>query len=279
MTARRSLLGAAALVLLVNAFVLARVAWNRAGDPDASVTLTERELPLGWAHLDGEDSGVSLRLDHRHGAHRDLGGPEEDEIPPVDESTLVALSFDVHLPSTTEEARWFDRRYLSRPAWGVFEAGGPSWEAWKRRTERHTAALELEVAEGRMTEAHARSERESRQSWLAMGSRLFLIEVGADADLLRQRHPDRRRLFILPVLVRPRVVGRDWDGPCIPPRCRLTGEIEQRITRVNVPSRLQSSLPGASTRGDKAPRYEVDLAIGRGHEPWITAIRPVQAPK
>jgi hypothetical protein len=279
MTARRSLLGAAALVLLVNAFVLARVAWNRTGEPDATVTLTERELPRAWPWHAGENSGVSLRPVSRLGIPEGQGASENGDADTLAEPHMRALGFDVRLPATAAEARRFELLHLSRPAWGVFEAEGPAWEAWKQRTERRLAALDLEVAAGRKTVADARSEREAGQSMLRGGSRLFIIDVGADADLLRQSHPDRRRQFILPVLVRPRLVGRNWDGPCFPPACRLAGWVEPRISEVNVPAGLQSPLPPAPTRDDKIPRYEVDLAIGRGHEPWVTAIRPVQAPK
>src|SRR5207245_9835380 len=45
---RAGLLSALALIVVTNAIVLAGVLSNRRGEPDAILTLTERELPLGW---------------------------------------------------------------------------------------------------------------------------------------------------------------------------------------------------------------------------------------
>ena len=52
------------LVAATNLIVLAGVAYNRSGAPDAEVTLTEREVALPWrtSEIGEEDTGVSLRL-------------------------------------------------------------------------------------------------------------------------------------------------------------------------------------------------------------------------
>ena len=54
------LIAAIALIVLTNVVVLAGVAYNRSGEPDATVTLTERELNLAgsWRLEDREDSGA-----------------------------------------------------------------------------------------------------------------------------------------------------------------------------------------------------------------------------
>jgi hypothetical protein len=48
------------VVIATNAFMLARVAQNRAGAPEARVEMTERELPL--VRLGDLDTGVALRI-------------------------------------------------------------------------------------------------------------------------------------------------------------------------------------------------------------------------
>lgn len=52
-----SLAAAAGLILLANCVVLIHVARNRSGQPEAEMTLTERELSY---HRDSDDSGVNL---------------------------------------------------------------------------------------------------------------------------------------------------------------------------------------------------------------------------
>jgi len=54
---RIGLIAALALIVLTNVIVLATVRHNRSGEPDATVTLTERELRL-WSNSK-ENSAVS----------------------------------------------------------------------------------------------------------------------------------------------------------------------------------------------------------------------------
>ena len=54
-----SLIAAAALVLLANAFALIHASLNRSGEIEADMVLTERELTN---YADPDDSGVSLTL-------------------------------------------------------------------------------------------------------------------------------------------------------------------------------------------------------------------------
>ena len=60
---RRTLLAGIALILAVNAVALAGVAYNRSGEPDSVLRLTERELQAsyGW-HGSAENSGAALTL-------------------------------------------------------------------------------------------------------------------------------------------------------------------------------------------------------------------------
>ena len=56
---------AIALLLLVNAFVISGVFYNRSGQPKGQIELTERELPLDSyaGYKDRENTGLSLRLE------------------------------------------------------------------------------------------------------------------------------------------------------------------------------------------------------------------------
>ncbi len=277
---RHGLLVAAAIVLLVNAVVLVRVAVNRTGEPNAVVTLTERELPLAWSSRSAEDSGVALRFDHSRSFYLAHDDDEEDagdgEV--LDQARLAALGFDVRLPADPDEAIRVTYRELSRRAFAVLELEGPRWSAWRRRVEARVAALDAEVARGKETVDEAARIRQRAADELHSGSRLFIVDAGLDAAALRRQYPDRRAHLILPAQVHPRLVGFDWKHhACQPPACRLGGSISLLTREPNVPKQLQDPLRQLTAVPGAAPRYLVDLTVGRNHEPWITAIRPLAA--
>ena len=62
------ILACVSLLLLSNVVVLAGVAYNRSGEPLASIELTERELPLRVTYNStDDDSGTALSLKwHAH---------------------------------------------------------------------------------------------------------------------------------------------------------------------------------------------------------------------
>ena len=107
----RSLLAAAGLVILVNAFALVHVARNRLGAPTGEVTLTDRELSYSPR---SDNSGVQLTLRWPNGldptfdrkAHHHAGrtplrlGTEQ----------LGRIGFNVGLPLDSAEAARFYRR-------------------------------------------------------------------------------------------------------------------------------------------------------------------------
>ncbi|HEX5629429.1 MAG TPA: DUF4824 family protein, partial [Usitatibacteraceae bacterium] len=71
------LLAGVGLILAANAVALGGAAWNRSGDPESTLRLTERELRfVGEPVLDRENSGMALRLRWRTLAQR--AGPEDD---------------------------------------------------------------------------------------------------------------------------------------------------------------------------------------------------------
>ena len=100
---RRYLYAALGLLLLVNAVVLVGVARNRSGVPDASLTLSERELPLSWDFRDRENTGVSLQLNVNF---------DNEEQQWFNESKLAELGFDI--PHDREEAQGTRKRVLPK---------------------------------------------------------------------------------------------------------------------------------------------------------------------
>jgi hypothetical protein len=274
---RRGALVAAALVALVNAFVLARVALNRRASGPA-LTLTERELPVAWVSPREESSEVALRLDVGHWLPwTGLRGEDLDPLRWLDAAKRAELGFDVALPQDQEEAQRFVHRQLSRDAYALVEYDGPACAEYRKGlaaafgvTDPDLASVPAEPVVG--YDARSLAERELR-----FGSRLFVVDVARDAATLRGRHPDRSADLIVPVKV-----SADYAGSAAHPPLRLRGSVSLLIPEVNVPRPLQASLPsGGGVRyryaeeQHHAPRYEVVLRSGARHEPWIEAIRPL----
>ena len=91
---RTSLLAAAAIVLVANAFALAHAWRNRSGAVTADITLTERELPLAY-NSDDDDSGVAFNL--RWTDPQGFIYAAYDPSPWLDQNHLQELGFDISL--------------------------------------------------------------------------------------------------------------------------------------------------------------------------------------
>jgi Domain of unknown function (DUF4824) len=283
----RLLLGAAALVAVVNAVVLAGVAWNRGGEPDAVLTLTERELPTRRDSDGGENSGVSLGI-VRHDWLPDLRGHDADALDPwLSGQKLAALGFELGpLPRDLAEAHRYAHRQLERRGFLVLQQGGSAWEAWQARVAEGLARAEREVRAGTRSARELSDMRSDADHERWTGSRLFAVDAGPDPASLRQAHPDRQAFLILPARFRVHVDGGVPGMGCLPSGCRLLGTATLLIDEVSVPRRLQAALPAARPwRGahdvhgaSEGPRYEVVLRAGRRREPWVEAIRPVPRP-
>lgn len=289
---RRGLFVALAVVLVVNAGALVSVARNRAGEPDATLALDERELELQPGER--ENSGLLLRL-------RYLSGPFPEEDPRaagledalasrvIDRAKLEALGFNGSIDPGNQRAAAFYGAVLPRPAFVVFALGGPEWDrhvaAWQERRRRDTGDR---VARGVMKgedEARARAEIAEAPQRL---SRLVAIDVGPDAAALRAQYADRARHLILRGVVRLHHVDASAaGGPS------LHGHLIDVFPAVlNVPRGLRApldalrELPRRDRTGptprrglamlDRAPRYEVRVAVGRGWQPWVAEVRLLQ---
>lgn len=106
---RLSLAAAATLILLANCIALIHVAWNRSGQPETEITLTERELSY---HHDPDDSGVDLFLQWQ-----DLSG--------LNERKLRELGFDCTLAASDPFSRQDPKR-----AFVALEYEGGAWRSW-----------------------------------------------------------------------------------------------------------------------------------------------------
>jgi hypothetical protein len=279
----RALFAAAFLLLVAtNTFVLYGVASNRSGPGEARLVLSERELGLpSWVH--DADSGLALHL-----AWRALPSDDGDSQYPnwrsphwLDRQKLLALGFEMDPHRANDENGGAQhKRAVSKEVYIVLELDGPSYKEMLRRAEMAVDAASGQYTEGSMDEAqrkdleHAEAdlERERREK-----TRLFAIDAALDPVALRARYGDRGRFIIARGRVKPTYTqyGRSQ---------KVVGSIERlSVTKIHVPRDMRAffeALPPTLDGGmaAKAPRYQVELAYGSRHEPWIVSVSPTAEP-
>lgn len=113
----------AALIGLVNAIVLAAVAWNRQPPVESRLQLSERELPATYAYWRKDNSSLALRLHYRWPSqaadgHYDLS---------ISAEKMAELGFHVPTELNEQTVRRY-RRQLDRDALLVLELDGPAYQ-------------------------------------------------------------------------------------------------------------------------------------------------------
>ncbi len=256
----RGLLAGLVLIALANAAVLTGVVWNRRGEPEATVILTERELRIPWGAInDEDDTGLDLQLEWNA---RWTASDDKPEGLPL--ATLRELGFEPRVGRTEPP----------RTAWVVMEMDGEAWQRWvaKRR---------------RQVEEEKRKEPESDcppggnlEQLLVSGSRLIVVDAGRDREALRRRHPDRSRYLVVPGTVHAREMRPGvFEG--------LVSEL--RVNSIHVPLHLRPILDEHVTaermRQETSnsahvdpPRYRATVAFGRRGEPWLVSVEKLPAP-
>jgi hypothetical protein len=290
---RRGWAAAALLVLLTNAVVLARVAWNRSGEPAARLELTERELALPGAWRDEENTGLALTL--RFHAPEPWRGEGTEMTSWLDREKLGELGFDVSVDPEAPAAERHYRSPLPREVWLVLEDEGEAWRSWLAGREEQVAEVRREVGRGEQ----GTDDLEAAERALAVdrveATRLFAVDAGLDRDALRARYTDPARHAVVPATVRLHRIDLEHDEPAY-----LTGSVDRvLVDRIHVPLRhrpaVESALaererrsqergrpqtrpPGAVTRSPGAadepapPLYRAELTVGRLGEPWLVEV-------
>jgi Domain of unknown function (DUF4824) len=274
------------LVILVNLVVLLGIWMNRRGEPDATLTLTERELPVAW--VGEENSGLALRLDwgaDAYGYHEGPGWFDRDK--------LQALGFDCSRSLDGDGAELWYGKQLPLQRYAVLEFEGKSWAAWLAGRERELQKLRDKLARRQATEEEVRNDEKLLAQQRVERTRLFLVDVGRDPARLRAAYSDRTRFIIAPA-----VVALDYSHRWNPDTSTqgppyLSGHVSQilvdtlhvsRRDRAPLDAVREEARRAAAKAGqtvtfwtwsqhDGPPRYEVTVKFGRRLEPWIAGLR------
>ena len=255
---RYTLIAGVALILSVNAVVLAGVAYNRSGDPTSTLQLSERELRHGPLSSK-ENSGVSLNLVWRVRHGNDA--PDADWL---DQAKLAALGFDV----ASERAERKYKRWRSKEVLLVLELDGPAYrQALARAQQKADDEEKLLLANpgNKEFERRAKRAREAAENEARQASRLFVVDAGLDVEALRAQYPDPTRSLIVRGQIRPQRVTHDRQD-------RLSGHISAlSVAQINVPLEFQPALKQAAAI-DKAASFSATVAFGKRLEPWLVAL-------
>lgn len=266
----RALAAAAALVVISNAIALAGVAYNRHGEPESVLELTEREVPLQlWSWPDNENSAVHLQLRWRLPGAYDEPGYWGREIQWLTAEQLRELGFDTPPAGTTPEQVLRYARQSTRDVFFALEYAGPAYlaEVERSRASLRKAEAELATAVSNETLAErvnvAKKQLESEEQ---RSSRLFVVAADLDAGALRKRYPDRKQYAI----VRGRLDLRPSDS-------KVMAQIDGLETdQIRVPYAYRKVVePYAADRtyfGERPPRYTATVHFGRRLEPWIVQL-------
>lgn len=268
---RHGLLAGLALILLSNAVALGGVWYNRQGEPESRLQLSEREL---WRSHDGphrENSGLSLHLDWRIASDPD--DPQRYSQQLLDETTLLALGFTRHEGS---QQRWQQPR--ERPALIVLELDGPTYQRELKQAEHALQQARRDLA-GSPDSPDLREQvkytRQELKNQRERASRLFAVAAGTDLHALRQRYPDRSHYAIVGGTVRAWCLC-DGDAPH-----QLRGQIDQlHVTNFNVPATWRKTLTERMPQRyeDKRLGLQIEVSYGQRLEPWISAVQLEEKP-
>jgi hypothetical protein len=277
-TRRHTLAAGIVLIAITNAIALGGVAWNRSGEPESVLKLTQREVlaPRGYG-IDREEGGLQLSMRWRAlPTDPDLSLYSEFHGVPewLDEAKLASLGFDVSPPPATRKAAWRYDRQLPRETLVVLELDGPAYQKALERARKRARDEAAKAAKTGKTGpgTPAAQAADFLKNEETANSRLFAVDAGPDAQALRAKYPDRTRYAIVQGKVRPSYQsGRGKEA-------RWTGFIEViDNARVNVPLQFRKAVESAphsiarATASPPLPAFEVTVAFGKRFEPWIIA--------
>ena len=263
------------LIALTNVVALLGVAYNRNGEPEAKLSLTQRELHTPYrSYANRENSGLSLSLVWRvlreqFYDYTGMGGSPAW----LDQAKMQALGFDTSAPAAYSDPRGRARyeKQLPREVLLVVELDGPAYRRSLELATEQVARAEAKLAASpgdKELGTRAKSAREAFDRETTRNSRLFVVDAGLNATVLRAAYPDTSRYALVRGSVRV-----DWTG-------RGSREVQGFISglsieSINVPFALREVFGGAAQIDDFDQRnrtpFEATVAFGKRFEPWITA--------
>lgn len=265
-------LTAVALLLIVtaNGILLWDVARNRAAVPEAELRLSEREffVPQLWR---GENSGRFLQLRYQY--IRSTGDDGAWFVNPwLDREKLRDLGF--HLPEKLVDTENFKQvpRFPQKKVFLVLELAGPAYSHALAQARAEVETRRIAPAKEGLQDAEEHLHQMQEKN-----SRLFVVDAGLDAEVLRRHYPGRQQYAIVP--------GRVhiwWNAPQQQKEPEFYSRFVLERERIFVPLDFAPQLAllkedVASEEQGRAKRGAVvQLAFGTHLQPWIVGIQGKQ---
>jgi hypothetical protein len=267
-----TLIAGSAIILLTNAVALGGAGYNRSGEPECQLQLTQRELQHSSWREGKDSSGITLTLNWRI-EQADLNDSNfamysnRWGIPGwLDRGKMAELGFDVDKFAGT--AADYVRRHKelqAREVLLVLELNGQTYQNHMQRSASYVEQTRKLLQASPANEELKRKAKNAEENYRyeqSQGSRLFVIDAGLDVQKLRTAYPDRAHYAIVHGLIRPATMQ-------IKNESRIGGNIaEVHANSVNVPFAYRQVF-------NNAEPYEVTVAFGKRLEPWLVSASKV----
>ncbi len=261
---KRLVIIAGTLVVLVNAFVLLGVVYNRFWLQPTTLVLQEQELRLP-NRASRSESVVELSLRWQGNL--------------VDSNNYHSYSYEVKLPQASYTRTGFSPAtckddkpvFISgeeKAGWVLLELNGPAYQTLKQQYKANVVKHEQMVDENNSEENVKRlGVAEKNYQWVVhSGSRLIAVDASFDKALLQQSAKNfESPTLILPVSIRPTRSCR-----------KATVQVRPRnITKLYVPASeraVTDGLRAVRQYNDKVqkPRFWAEVKVGGNGNRWIT---------
>lgn len=289
------LISTLALIILTNVVVLSGVAYNRSGEPDATVQLTERELH--WQYHSGitnkEDTGLYLTLKWSMPGYQSNRWDSTPTKNWIDIEKLKEMGFDTSFPLENKKASRYYSHQLPRQAYVVLEFNGDAYQEWLVGAQKRAEEIKQELMEEKKEKKKKNLENDLRhvQQKLITHSHLFAVDGGRDPELLRKQYSDQSKYIITPAVfdISMHYAPKKKDEPKSIRNPYLSGWIRKiSIPAIHVTSNYRSFfisdikthtktyLPENKPLSDLESRYQVTLSYGKRYEPWIVDVKKLK---
>lgn len=272
----KAMIAGIGLVIITNAIVLAGVSYNRSGEPESTIKLTERELRLPYRYLGKEEnSGIHLRLTYRSrdSDYFSAGYERSESFDWFNKEKLVELGFDVSQPINSDEDKRHYQNLGKMEVILVLEVNGMAYQNALNDAQKNYDGLLVEQTETngkknyKLTRAKENLSREKTSA-----SRLFVIDAGLDRSVLRKKYADRTKYLLMKGLVKARIKNDRSSGS------KLIGIIKSLSNKnIHVPLQYHEVLEAVVAEDahrvrDDPPRFEATINIGQRLEPWLVDV-------
>ena len=260
---------ALSLVLLVNAFILIGVWYNRSGEAESTVVLTEREvhMPYSW-----RTDQTFLRINWRTVSSEWF-----------DQQKLESLGFEF------SEAE-YNTHFIETKVILVLEYDADAYQQAVKVAQRRVESAERKLAQlvaskeiqtelknvlqtelQEDLQAELKDEQENLKYEQLSASRLFVVDAGLDEEKLRAQYSDNQRYILTYGIVDVRShMPYDRNEKPI-----FSGRIDRlSVERLHIESEMYSKINKLKSntrysRNTMSPRFSLEVHFGQRLEPWI----------